>query len=193
MTMVSSAIQHSKAHRDVKHGDGLVSQQNARSNTERSSDGDPLELSSRQLVRVAIEELLRRVQRHAREGGLCLFLDVTLVRAVNQKGSLKTVAHTMHGVVGSEGVLENELHLRGVGQRPAGPDGDLGSVEEQLTRRGLHDARQHPGEDRLARTTLTDDGRDLARTQVEAHIVNGAHDVLGPHETSGHTRHVMTG
>ena len=55
-------IEHAGAHRDVEHRDGLVGDEQLRLEHERGRDRDALALAARELVRVAVEEQLGRVE-----------------------------------------------------------------------------------------------------------------------------------
>ena len=78
----------------------------------------------------------------------------------------------------AKGVLENELDVRGVSQGPSRVRLDGSSPQDELACCGSENSRQQAGKHRLARATLTDDGRHLARTQIEAYVVHRSHDSL---------------
>ena len=60
-------VQDPRAHRDVEHRDGLVRHEQVGAKDDARRDRDPLSLAARELVRVALEKELRRVELHPRE------------------------------------------------------------------------------------------------------------------------------
>ena len=60
-------VQDPRAHRDVEHRDGLVRDQQVGAEDDAGGDRDPLALAARELVRVALEKELRRVELHPRQ------------------------------------------------------------------------------------------------------------------------------
>src|ERR1700722_1918136 len=113
----SQEIEYAEAHRDVKHGDWLVSQQHLGLHAERARDRDALQLSSGELVGVALEEPGGRLERHTPQRSLGELRSVGPRRAVNQQRSKQIVTHPMNGIHGREWILEYQLDLGGVVER----------------------------------------------------------------------------
>ena len=90
----------------------------------------------------------------------------------------------MHRIHRREGVLQDQLDLRGVGEVSLGLDRDRRTLQDEVTGRRRHDSRQHSREYRLARAALAHDRHDFAGDQVETHVVDRAHDPLGVEQTA---------
>ena len=130
-------------------------------------------------MRVALEEAFGRIQRDSRQRRFGERVEVSSGGAVDGERALETVANAVHRIGRGVGVLEDQLHFRGVLQRALGSGGDVRTFENQLSRGGLHDAREHAREHGLSRPAFTDDRGDVTLHQVETHVVNRTYQARG--------------
>ena len=78
-------LQDARPDRDVEHRDRLVGDEQPRLEDERGGDRNPLALPAGELVRVAVEEELRRRELDARQR-LAHLLEASLLRAADAGG-----------------------------------------------------------------------------------------------------------
>ena len=140
--------------RHVERADRLVGDDEPRPDRQRPRQRDALELTPRELMRVAVDE--RAVEVHLVE-------EITDPLVALLAGHVEVLLERLPDVVGNRRpwverrvrVLED--HLTGAAQRPQlrfGQTGDVVTGEDDTPRRGLDEAQRKASERRLARTGL---------------------------------------
>ena len=116
-------------------------------------------------MRVALEEPTGRLERHSSQRRLGEGRRGLFGRAVDAQWTNEVVTHLVHGVHRREGVLQDQLDLRGVAERALRLDRNGRALEDEVAGRRRDDARQHARQHRLSRAALTHDGHDLPATR----------------------------
>jgi len=168
------------ADRDVEARDRLVGDDHVGVEHRGAGDADPLPLPAGELMRVAVEVLLRRPQTRLvdRPDDALLLLALGRHKAVDLERFGDDVEDRLLGVDRVVGVLEDDLCLLAVlPQRLLAEalDGQL-LVVDVAPRRVLETQHGAAGR-RLAAARLADQGEDLALAHVERDVVDGL-DVL---------------
>jgi hypothetical protein len=169
-------VHHADADRHVEHRGRLVGDQELGLHRQRARDRDPLALAPRQLVGMARQHLLGRLeadraqeldhagaQRVLAAGGGALEgpgqVRGDLAGRVERPGAavadqrpLEVMGDAVHRVERAEGILEDHLDPTAIGQRGAArlPGQDIDAVEADLAAVGLRQPDQHPRDRALA-------------------------------------------
>ena len=173
---LAQEVDDRRLHRDVERGDGLVGDHHVRVAGERPGDGDALLLATRQLVGLPPGQL-RRQPHDLEEVGELPAGGLAREVAEPPEGAADRVAHGVTRVERAVGVLEDHLELSA--ERPRAPvdrDGaDLRVPQVDPAPGGGLEPAQHPGEGRLPRARLADDGERPGLRRLEIDLVERPH------------------
>ena len=167
---------------DVECARRLVEDEHPRLHGERASDGDPLALAARQLMRVAavvftVEPHLRQQVRHA--SGHVGSLD----DAMGAKGLADRPPHPDPRVERRVGILEHDLHGAPVAFQPlTAQPRDVVAVQADLAALDRNQPQHRPSERGLPGAALADQPEtERARRHGQRDAIDGA-DRAEPHE-----------
>src|SRR6516165_10034217 len=171
---VVEQAQHLQPDRDVQHRHRLVGEQDARPGGQRPGERDALPLTTGQLVRELMQELLGRGEAHLlQQGGDLAGGLVSALALVQLHRPFQVVPHGVHRVQRRERILEDQLHLALV--LPEGPAaGYLGRTVVEADRPGggpLLPGEQPRGR-RLPRAAFADERDHGAAVQAEADLAD---------------------
>ena len=170
---VGKQIEHAEADRHVEHRDRLIRDQDARPDGERASDGDPLPLPTRQLVRELGRELRRRLQSHAGEKAGHGRVDVVAGEMMDLERAGELVPDPVHRVQRSERILKDHLDGRGIGARAGRRR--RAAVDEDAAPVRFDDLGEEPSDGCLAGPALAHQRSHLAAVEPHRHVVDRVH------------------
>ena len=159
--------------REIQRRHRLVQHQHLRIEHQRARHRDPLPLSAREHVRIALVMLGAQAGQAQHLARLRGALRPSHGRTVDLQRLLEDRADLLARVERAVGILEHDLHRRA----QAGPvvfrRGR--SVEAEMPRRRLLDQRHHPRERRLPAPTFAHHGQRLAGVKREARLLQRLH------------------
>ena len=187
----------------------LVGDQELRLARQRHGDHHALAHATRELVREAVQHILRLGDAHQLQHAQRLGARAGAVHAlVHADGFGDLLTGREHRVQRGHGLLEDHghvgaAHLAHLRLRRPGHVQHLAAAPAQQ-RRAAHDlaaamldqAHQRQRGDRLARARLADDGQGLATIDVEGQLAHGIDNALGAGETHAqvvHGQHTLLG
>ena len=171
-------VQDPDPDRDVEHARRLVREHDLRLDREGTSDRDPLPLAAGELVRVLRRDLVRRHEPDRPQQLVRAFLDLRGRHdPVDPQRALDVVADRLHRVERSEGVLEDDLHLRAVVEDVAPPADvrDVAPLEEHGAPARVVETREQARDRALSAPALADERRDRARAELEGDVLDGVY------------------
>ena len=153
-------------HLGVERAERLVEQQHLRLHRERAREGNALALSARKLVGVALGEPL---ELHQLEQRPHLLADARLREACLSRANAQAEGHILENahVAEKRVVLEHEPHAPLAHVRIGG----VLAMEQHLPRVRPLEARDDPQQRGFARARWPEQREQLARSDLEAHLV----------------------
>jgi hypothetical protein len=159
---------------DVESGDGFVGNDERGTKNEGAGDADALALAARKLVRIAVHGIVGQANAAEELRGAGEAIVARELWLVNCQRLRNDFADAHAGIQGSEGVLEDHLHLAAL--RAQGFTGEMQEIvafEKYCTVVGFDEAKEHAGEGGFAAAAFADDGEGFAGLNEEAYVVNG--------------------
>jgi hypothetical protein len=176
-TKARHQVQQTDPDRHVEHRHRLVGDDQLRLVGEGLGEADALPLPAAELVRIPVEDLLRRgeADRLNDADGFLVPLRGAEVAAVQLEATQDAVRDTEGRVQRAERVLEHHRDVAAVGHRLLAPmhRRQRDAVVADLAGRRLVDPRQQARDRALAAAALADQRDDLARIDHEIRVVDG--------------------
>ena len=174
-------VEDACAYRDVEHRDGLVGHEQLGPEDDARRDRDALALPARELVRVAVEEELRRIELHATEGlpHALAPIGLRVAEAVDDERLLDCCLHGEARVERLVRVLVDQLHPPPQrAQRPRLQARDLAAVELDPAGDGLDQPQHRLRGGGLAAARLAHEREQLAAREREADALDRVDEAL---------------
>ena len=178
LAQVQHQAQDAGAERHVEHRRRLVGHDDVRIQHHRGRDRHALPLAARQVVRMALRDVGRRVQSGIAQGAQHHAPALRRVRgpAVDRQRFGDQIEHRLPRVERFVRVLEDHLDA-GADRthRPIRQRGDVLAAEHDRPPRRRDQPHHGVRDRRLAASGFADQRQDLAARQVERHAVHGEH------------------
>ena len=188
---VLKQVDHLRLNRHVERADGLVRDDEFGVERQGAGDADALALSAREFMRIAPYMLGPQAHPVEKRGDL-LFFFLSFRDAVDGQRLADDAAHRHARVQGRIRILEDDLHLAPESAHRLPIQGaDVRALEAHLARGRLDEAQDGPAGGGFAAPALSDESERLARLQIEADPVHGAHIVADPGEYAPAHREVL--
>ena len=176
---IINEFEHAGTHRNVEHRNRLIGHQQPGRQRDRGSDGHPLTLPPRKLMRKAVQHRGRRGQTNSLK---CLAHDRCAVTARHPVDTQTLLDDRTNGKPGVEcvvGILMHQLDGPAIGPQFRAPQtGDVDTVENHPAAAGVLQADDRAGHCALAATGLAHQSHNLTGLHRQRQTLDGMHHRL---------------
>ena len=173
LLQVHQQVEHLRLDRDVERRHRLVAEQQVRLQRQGAGDADPLALSARELVRIAVGHRRQQADQVEQLGDPFAEPAAAPGDAMDLERFAHDLPHPHAGIERAEGILKHHLHASPQRAQPALVDSrDVLAVEDDPPCRRLQHPQDRQRRRRLAAAALPHQAEGLAPPEFERHAVD---------------------